>query len=115
MNADKFAKYLPLVYLGAAGIAVYFVYRAVKGVGNIGGGVIDSIAQPVADLWIRLTQDEGVKLADGITYVLPSGERITPDKAEILSGGRFKYMGNIYRLVEATPPGSGVYRAERAS
>lgn len=108
---DKFAKYLPLVYLGAAGVAVYLIVKTFK----FGGDVIDDVTKPVADLWVRLTSGEGVQLADGITYVLPSGQRVTPAQVETLSGGRFKYTGVIYKLVEATPPGSGVYRAERAS
>jgi hypothetical protein len=115
MNAEKFAKYLPIVYLGAAGVVAYVLYKIVKGVGDTGKDAVDAVAKPVADLWIRLTQDEGVKLADGITWVLPGGTRVTPDKTELLSGGRFRYLGIVYKLVEATPPGSGVYRAERAS
>lgn len=94
----------------AAVVAMALVYRAIRGIGQGAKNVLDKTTKGIADAIVDATH-EGVQLADGIIFVLPSGAYVSPQQVEILPRARFRYGGTVYQIAEAAPPGSGFYRA----
>lgn len=106
VNLEKVFVY---VAIAAGG---YVLYKILQGLRGIGEGY-DKAADAAANAYVDATHP-GVKLAGDIVFILPNGARITAKQVTPAAGGTFIYAGQKYRLVAATPPGSGVYTAAKA-
>ncbi len=101
--------------LVTAGLVIgggYVLMKMLKLFGKFGDGY-DKAADATANAIVNMTH-KPTTLAKGITYILPNGSRVLASQVQASTGGTFISGGVRYKLVAATPPGSGIYTAARA-
>ena len=114
VGADIGFKNVERLLLYGALIAGAVIIGKVVGIGRKAGQAVDKAATKAAELYVAATAGPVIQAADGITYILPGGAKIAANKTKPLGGGVFEYLGYKYKLVAASPPGSGFYTAVRA-
>lgn len=98
---------------GAIIVGGVVVYKAWKASRAIGAGV-DAATKKAAEIYVAATAGPPVTLADGLTYIMPSGAKVPANMTTPIGGGKFVYMGKTYKAYEASPPGSGYYKVKLA-
>lgn len=99
---------MQLLVVGAAGYVGYRVLKSV--VDKAGEGAdraLDALAKSIAG-------KSGMAIAEGITYTLPTGARISARSAQSAGGPYIMYLGQRYKVIAADPPGSGNYKVTKA-
>lgn len=104
-NVDRLLLYGGLIAGG------YIVYQIVKLL-NKGKDTVDKGLQAAANAYVSATAGPPVQLADGIMFILPSGNMIAANLTTPVGGGKFAYAGKTYLPYEASPPGSGHYKVK---
>lgn len=95
-----------LVYGGVA----WVVYKLAGGLFDKFRASFDKPAQAVADWYVG----KPLQIARGITYQLPNGAKVPASSTTPAGGGDITYAGVRYKLVAASPPGSGNYTVRPA-
>ena len=85
-----FEEYWP--YLVGA-VAVYFVFKKLS---SITTAAVESVAAPIANAYVDLTQPPAVKLLASI--VLPPGQMIDANSVTLDDNMQFRFNGAVYRL-----------------
>ncbi len=96
----------------AAGVA-FLLYKFGKQLLDQIGKGADAASKSAANAYVNATAGPVIQVAPGNTFTLPNGARINPQLTVPLGGGVFSYLGVKYKLVAASPPGSGNYTAAK--
>lgn len=94
-----------LFLLGAVGIGLYYVYKAVSGVANTATGAVNaatcSLSSGIASFWNSLTLNSCTMPVQG-NVVFPNGSQVAlstlPVGTNCCGGTYVQYQGGVYQL-----------------
>jgi hypothetical protein len=101
---------VPVALLGVGGFLLFKFAKELKDFFGKAGEGYDKASNAVAK---AIVGKSDMAVAKGITYLMPSGAIIPANQAKSAGGAFIEYAGLRYKIVEASPPGSGRYRVER--
>jgi hypothetical protein len=99
-----------MVQLAVYGGVAFLLYK-------FGSGLLDKFRGAIsgpADAFAKWRVGAPMQIASGVAYLLPNGS-IVPASMTVPDGGAYiLYLNTRYKIVAATPPGSGNYTVEKA-
>lgn len=98
-----------VIQLALYGGGAFLAWHVVKGAFGVGKKILDVPGNAIARAIVGKSE---MRVADGITYILPSGLEFPASQATSLGGAYVSYKGLRYKITESA--GSGFYVLERA-
>jgi hypothetical protein len=94
-----------LIKVAIYGGLAFVAYKLLGGLLDKFRTAIDKPVKAAAEWYVG----KPMEVAEGIVYLMPNGARVPASSTTPAGGGDITYLGKRYKLVAASPPGSGVY------